>query len=198
MSSHNQFNPNYKTSICKYANIGCKHQDKCWYAHNKDELRFRFCVNGTNCLNINICPYLHPNQEINKDEYYMKTLIKSDILGIDKSLVKKELDMLNNKFIIDIDCSEEEVEEDIEIISQNLNDTLESLNKMSINDNSDNDMEHHIINFTNEWNKDSKQFYELKQTEKINININIDATELEIERVLKFLKMMNINFEINN
>lgn len=198
MSSQMNFNPNYKTGICKYAHIGCKHQDKCWYAHNKDELRYRICVNGLNCLNRLNCPYVHPNQEIDKNEYYMKTLLKSDILGIDKNMVKRELECLNNKFIIDIDTSDDENEDNIETISQILDDTLKSLNNMSINDNeNDKDLEKHIINFTNEWNRDSGQFYELKNTNK-NINLNINANEFEIERLLKYLKMMNINFELKD
>ena len=101
-------NPNFKTSVCKYAYVGCKQQKNCWYAHNKNELRQRYCVNSNKCCDQTCC-YLHPNQSIDKDEYYLKVLLKSDVLGIDKNIIKRHI---NDKFIIEIENEDYENNED--------------------------------------------------------------------------------------
>lgn len=186
-NSHNP-NPNYRTSICKYANIGCKQQERCWYAHNKEELRQRFCIKGENCMDKNECCYLHPNQNLSKDQYFIKTLLKSEVIGIDKKLLKTQLESLSNRFLIELDFIDlEEFESE----------PFENSNEINNNEN-DKELENYISKFTLEWNNNPNQFYDMKESEKRNITLNINGNDVEIERLLKYLKMMNIEHNLQN
>jgi hypothetical protein len=133
-----QHQPNqliHKTSICKYANIGCKQRDTCWYAHNKEELRYRNCSNGTKCLK-HECPFVHGDILPDKDVYYLRVILNSNIIGIDNNLISKELNTLANienkqkqiqsykKFVIELD------EDDIDCANNNSN-------KIKFDDNSE-------------------------------------------------------------
>lgn len=178
-------NPNFKTSICKYAYIGCKQPHKCWYAHNKEELRPRFCINGVNCGDKNCC-YLHPNKNINKDEYYLKILLKSDILGVDKNNVKKQLDMISTKLIIEFDNDE---------INDYKTNNVINLNEKDSED-EDIEMKKYIEEFSKDWNEKPEIFYE-KVDNKKTINIDIKANDFQIQTLLNYLKIMNIDFNIN-
>jgi hypothetical protein len=192
-NSHNP-NPNYRTSICKYANIGCKQQERCWYAHNKEELRQRFCVKGENCMDKNECCYLHPNQNLSKDQYFIKTLLKSEVIGINKILLKNQLESLSNRFLIELDFIDlEEFESEDSSSESNENNESNELNK---NNENDKELENYISNFTSEWNTNPNQFYDMKESEKINITLNINGNDIEIERLLKYLKMMNIEYSL--
>ena len=184
-------NSNLKTGICKYAFIGCKQQQKCWYAHNKEELRQRHCVNGINC-NDNNCCFLHPNKNVDKDEYFFKILLKSDVLGIDKNNIKKQLDILNSKIIIDIDL-------DYDVIDDNDIDELD-LNKMNINDNENNidiELKQYIENFTEQWSIKPQQFYNLIDN-KNEITLKVKANDLQIQLLTRFMETMKIEFDIES
>jgi hypothetical protein len=187
MSNSYNPNPNYRTSICKYSHIGCKQQDKCWYAHNKEELRQRFCIKGENCIDKNECCYLHPNQKISKEQYFIKNLLKSEVLGVNKIFLKKELEILSNQFLIEIDFIDLE---DFESYNDDKN--VNSIN----NKENDRELENFISNFTSEWNNNSNQFYDIKEPENKKITLNINGNDVEIERLLKYLKMMNINYNL--
>lgn len=176
-------NPNFKTSICKYAFIGCKQPHKCWYAHNKEELRQRFCVNGVNCGD-KYCCYLHPNKNIDKDEYFLRILLKSDILGIDKNNVKKQLDLLTTKLIIHFDNDE---------ITEYKNTVVETI---QIDDNDDKELKNYIELFSKEWKETPDNFYE-KIDDKKTINIDIKANDFQIQTLLNYLKVLNIEFNVN-
>ena len=187
-------NSNIKTGICKYAFVGCKQLQKCWYAHNKEELRQRHCVNGINC-NDNNCCYLHPNKNVDKNEYFLKILLKSDVLGIDKNNIKKQLDMINTRLIIDI---EEDIEEDIEDI-----DSLE-LNKMNVNYETENnisidekDLKIYIENFTEQWKLKPEQFYDIIDN-KNEITLNIKVNDLQMQMLTHFMKTINVEFKIDS
>ena len=184
-------NSNLKTGICKYAFIGCKQQQKCWYAHNKEELRQRHCVNGINC-NDNNCCFLHPNKNVDKDEYFFKILLKSDVLGIDKNNIKKQLDILNSKIIIDIDLEYDEIDDnDIDEID---------LNKMNINDNENNidiELKQYIENFTEQWSIKPQQFYNLIDN-KNEITLKVKANDLQIQLLTRFMETMKIEFDIES
>ena len=184
-------NSNLKTGICKYAFIGCKQQQKCWYAHNKEELRQRHCVNGINC-NDNNCCFLHPNKNVDKDEYFFKILLKSDVLGIDKNNIKKQLDILNSKIIIDIDLDYDEIDDnDIDEID---------LNKMNINDNENNidiELKQYIENFTEQWSIKPQQFYNLIDN-KNEITLKVKANDLQIQLLTRFMETMKIEFDIES
>jgi hypothetical protein len=184
-------NSNLKTGICKYAFIGCKQQQKCWYAHNKEELRQRHCVNGINC-NDNNCCFLHPNKNVDKDEYFFKILLKSDVLGIDKNNIKKQLDILNSKIIIDIDLDYDEIDDnDIDELD---------LNKMNINDNENNidiELKQYIENFTEQWSIKPQQFYNLIDN-KNEITLKVKANDLQIQLLTRFMETMKIEFDIES
>ena len=184
-------NSNLKTGICKYAFIGCKQQQKCWYAHNKEELRQRHCVNGINC-NDNNCCFLHPNKNVDKDEYFFKILLKSDVLGIDKNNIKKQLDILNSKIIIDIDLEYDEIDDnDIDEID---------LNKMNINDNENNidiELKQYIENFTEQWSIKPQQFYNLIDN-KNEITLKVKANDLQIQLLTRFMETKKIEFDIES
>ena len=193
-------NPNYKTSICKYAFIGCKQQQKCWYAHNKEELRQRYCVNGINCVDDNCC-YLHPNKNVDKDEYYLKILLKSDILGLDKNNIKHQLDMIKTKIIIEIDNdTDEEFDEDLDF---DLNLDKMNLNEEDKKDNEDKDnkedeeLKNYIDNFSQQWLIKPEQFYD-KIDNKNELNLKIKANDLQIQMLTHFMKSINIEFNIES
>ena len=193
-------NPNYKTSICKYAFIGCKQQQKCWYAHNKEELRQRYCVNGTNCVDNNCC-YLHPNKNVDKDEYYLKILLKSDILGLDKNNIKHQLDMIKTKIIIEIDNdTDEEFDEDLDL---DLNLDKMNLNEEDKKDNEDKDnkedeeLKNYIDNFSQQWLIKPEQFYDTIDN-KNELNLKIKANDLQIQMLTHFMKSINIEFNIES
>ena len=191
-------NPNIKTGICKYAFVGCKQLQKCWYAHNKEELRQRHCVNGMNC-NDNNCHYLHPNQNIDKNEYFLKILLKSDVLGIDKDTVKKQLDIINTKLIIEFDNDiyeddEEDIQDDIDL----------DLNKMNLKDKTEDDLSDdekdlkiYIGNITEQWKLKPEQFYD-KNDNKNEITLNIKVNDLQMEMLTNFMKTINIDFKIDS
>lgn len=189
-------NPNYKTSICKYAFIGCKQQQKCWYAHNKEELRQRYCVNGTNCVDDNCC-YLHPNKNVDKDEYYLKILLKSDILGLDKNNIKHQLDMIKTKIIIEIDNdTDEDFDEDLylNLDKMNLNEEYKKDNENKDNK-EDEELKNHIDNFTQQWLIKPEQFYDTIDN-KNELNLKIKANDLQIQMLTHFMKSINIEFNI--
>lgn len=220
---HNHQNQHYhsnqKTSICKYAKIGCKQREKCWYAHNKDELKYRYCSNGTTC-NKQDCPFVHGDILPDKDVYYLRIILNSNIIGIDNSLIVKELNILANreikqkktetydKFIIELD------NEDYEEETENENDTDEILEKLSNLDigkwgdyeeneeeeekNVDSELENYIDNFTKKWNdkETREQFYD-KQDEveiKKDVNVMVHVSDKEFEEILKYLNSMNIEY----
>jgi hypothetical protein len=176
-------NPNFKTSICKYAHIGCKQVKNCWYAHNKSELRQRNCINGSKCYDKN-CLFIHPNQVINQDEYYLKILSKSEVIGIDKNKIKEQLELMFNKIIIELDI-EDDNEDDNKLFIE--------MNKLEIS-NEDVELENFINEVTNEWNDEPSKFY-IKNEQIKTLNLNIKANELQIEKLIKYMKMMNIEFE---
>ena len=191
-------NPNYKTSICKYAFIGCKQQQKCWYAHNKEELRQRYCVNGTNCVDDNCC-YLHPNKNVDKDEYYLKILLKSDILGLDKNNIKHQLDMIKTKIIIEIDNdTDEDFDEDLDLNldKMNLNEEYKKDNKNKDNK-EDEELKNYIDNFTQQWLIKPEQFYDTIDN-KNELNLKIKANDLQIQMLTHFMKSINIEFNIES
>ena len=201
-------NPNYKTSICKYAFIGCKQQQKCWYAHNKEELRQRYCVNGTNCVDNNCC-YLHPNKNVDKDEYYLKILLKSDILGLDKNNIKHQLDMIKTKIIIEIDNdTDEEFDEDLDLNLDKMNlneedkkDNEDKDNKDKDNEDKDNkedeELKNYIDNFSQQWLIKPEQFYDTIDN-KNELNLKIKANDLQIQMLTHFMKSINIEFNIES
>jgi hypothetical protein len=201
-------NPNFKTSVCKYAYVGCKQQNRCWYAHNKNELRQRYCINGNKCSDQTCC-YLHPNQSVDKDEYYLKVLFKSDVLGIDKNIIKRHID---DKFVIEIDnedyeSDEDEDEDNNEIVNTinttnneklNSDNVIDDDNSMEIDDfndynNDDLNLKNHIDEFTSMWNTSPESFYEMKD-DKIWKCINIKVNELQLEHILKCFQNSNIEF----
>ena len=190
MSISSNSNPNIKTSICKYAFIGCKQSQKCWYAHNKEELRQRYCINGVNCYDKNCC-FLHSNKNIDKDEYYFKILLKSDVLGIDKNNVKKQLEMINSKIIIELDYNdyENEDKDDVEI-------EIENEIKI-INSEDDNELKKYIENFTEQYKIKPEQFYN-KIDDKNEITLKVKANDLQIQMLTHFMKTMNIEFNIES
>ena len=232
-------NPNYKTSICKYAYVGCKQQKNCWYAHNKDELRQRVCLIGNNCKDSNCC-YIHPNQNIDKNIYYMKILLKSDILGINKGELKNQLEMLSNPIVVELDINDEsdsEIDNDIELLSLEtlkIDDKepeptnehenkieLEISNEPEIEDIrineyqlkkpikviSDEELKNYINEFRNEWLSNPEQFYEKNNvfdnidfyniTDKNNYTINIKTNGVQLDNLIKYMKMLNIDFNLN-
>jgi hypothetical protein len=180
-------NPNFKTSICKYAHIGCKQVKNCWYAHNKLELRQRNCINGSKCYDKNCC-FIHPNQVIDQDEYYLKILSKSEVLGLDKDKIKEQLELFLNKIIIEFD------NEDLDNLDDEDEDIFIKMNKLKIND--DVELENFINETTNGWNTEPSKFY-IKNEQIKTLNLNIKANELQIEKLMKYMKMMNIEFEEN-
>jgi hypothetical protein len=202
MSSQFQnLNPNIKTSICKYAFIGCKQQQKCWYAHNKEELRQRYCINGTSCID-NTCCYLHPNKNVDKDEYYLKILLKSDVLGINKIDVKKQLEFINSKIIIEFDNDDyqEQDEHEDNKKPECENDVDNNLNRLVENneDNEDdNELKNYIENFSHEWCNKPQQFYNLI-SDKNEITLKIKANDLQFQMISHFMKSMNIEFNIES
>jgi len=182
-------NPNFKTSICKYAHIGCKQIKNCWYAHNKSELRQRVCMNGVKCHNKSCC-YIHPNQVIDQDEYYLKILSNSEVIGLDKNTIKEQLELLHNKIIIELDYEDEHTLEDED-------EFYIKMNKLKIEpDSEDIELEKFINESANEWNTESSNFY-IKNEQIKTLNLNIKANELQIEKLMKYMKMMNIEFEEN-
>lgn len=178
-------NSNLKTSICKYAFIGCKQLHKCWYAHNKEELRQRYCINGTNCNDKNCC-YLHSNKNVDKDEYYLRILLKSDILGIDKNNIKKQLEMINSKIIIELDYNDYENDDNIEIKNE----------IKPINSEDDDELKKYIENFTEQYKIKPEQFYN-KIDDKNEITLKLKANDLQIQMLTNFMKTMNIEFNID-
>ncbi len=205
MSFSNNSNPNIKTSICKYAFIGCKQSQKCWYAHNKEELRQRYCINGVNCYDKNCC-FLHPNKNVDKDEYYLKILLKSDVLGIDKNNVKKQLDKINDKLIIEIndednedgDKNNEDNEDDISLICDNLvKCDINNDNKENMENKDDNELKNYIENFSQEWASKPEQFYNTISNNN-EIVLKIEANDLQFQMISHFMKSMNIKFNIES
>ena len=204
-------NSNIKTSICKYAYIGCKQQIKCWYAHNKDELKLRQCLNGNNCNDKNCC-FVHPSQtNIDKYEYYLKILLKSDVLGIDKNNVKKQLDKINDKFIIEInnednedkndedeDKEDDDKEDDISLICDNLvKCDINNDNKENMENKDDNELKNYIENFSEEWASKPEQFYNTISNNN-EIVLKIEANDLQFQMISHFMKSMNIKFNIES
>ena len=202
MSFSNNSNPNIKTSICKYAFIGCKQSQKCWYAHNKEELRQRYCINGVNCYDKNCC-FLHPNKNVDKDEYYLRILLKSDVLGIDKNNVKKQLEMINSKIIIELDCDdydEDDVKDDVGLTRSSLRSntcTSEKENEI-INSEDDNELKKYIENFTEQYKMKPEQFYDKVDNKKNEITLKIKTDDLQFQILTHFMKTMNIEFNIES
>ena len=212
MSVSNSSNPNIKTSICKYAFIGCKQQQKCWYAHNKEELRQRYCINGVNCDDKNCC-YLHPNKNIDKDEYYLRILLKSDVLGIDKNNIKKQIEIINSKIVIEIDNDNYDDEYDDEgpapwaersdssqlehsanrILDENIDTVKETL---TFNED-DNKLKQYIEEFTEQYKINPEQFYD-KVDNKNEITLKIKTDDLQFQILTHFMKTMNIEFNIES
>ena len=193
MSFSNNSNPNLKTGICKYAIIGCKQSQKCWYAHNKEELRQRYCINGVNCYDKNCC-FLHPNKNVDKDEYYLRILLKSDVLGIDKNNVKKQLEMINSKIIIELDCDDYENydKDDVGRVW-----TSEKENEI-INSDDDNELKKYIENFTEQYKTKPEQFYDKVDNKKNEITLKIKTDDLQFQILTHFMKTMNIEFNIES
>ena len=219
---HNHQNQHYhsnqKTSICKYAKIGCKQRETCWYAHNKDELKYRYCSNGATC-NKHDCPFVHGDILPDKDVYYLRIILNSNIIGIDNSLIVKELNILANreikqkktetydKFIIELDNDDEEE-------SENEDDTDEILEKLSNLDigkwgdyeeneeeeekNVDSELENYIDDFTKKWNdKETREHFYDKQDEveiKKDVNMMVHVSDKEFDEILKYLNSMNIEY----
>jgi len=192
MSFSNNSNPNIKTSICKYAFIGCKQSQKCWYAHNKEELRQRYCINGVNCYDKNCC-FLHPNKNVDKDEYYLRILLKSDVLGIDKNNVKKQLEMINSKIIIELDCEDYDENED----KDDIEGTWTS-EKEIINSEDDNELKKYIENFTEQYKTKPEQFYDKVDNKNNEITLKIKTDDLQFQILTHFMKTMNIEFNIES
>lgn len=68
-------NSKYKIGLCKYYSSpkGCDNGNKCSFAHGKDEIIKKKCLNGIKCWNEN-CIYNHPkdwNPENNKKECFI-------------------------------------------------------------------------------------------------------------------------------
>ena len=187
-------NSNIKTSICKYAHIGCKQINKCWYAHNKDDLRPRLCINSINCSDKSCC-FMHSGQKYDKDEYFLKILMKSDVIGLDKNSIIKKLEYMNTKIIIDLDLDySDEYNEDKDC--KDLSSELEKINLESYENEDDIKLKEYIDSFTNTWNNTPKEFYETINDKKC-INLEIKANELQLQIIQKYLQMMNIEFKIN-
>lgn len=204
MSFSNNSNPNLKTGICKYAIIGCKQSQKCWYAHNKEELRQRYCINGVNCYDKNCC-FLHPNKNVDKDEYYLRILLKSDVLGIDKNNVKKQLEMINSKIIIELDYEDYNENEDKDDIGQTCS-SLRSNTRTSenekeiniINTEDDNELKKYIEDFTEQYKMKPEQFYDKVDNKKNEITLKIKTDDLQFQILTHFMKTMNIEFNIES
>ena len=194
MSFSNNSNPNIKTSICKYAFTGCKQAKKCWYAHNKEELRQRYCINGVNCYDKN-CSFLHPNKNVDKDEYYLRILLKSDVLGIDKNNVKKQLEMINSKIIIQLDCEDYDENEDKDDIGRPS--PSEKENEI-INSEDDNKLKNYIENFTEQYKTKPEQFYDKVNNKNNEITLKIKTDDLQFQILTHFMKTMNIEFNIES
>jgi len=192
MSFSNNSNPNIKTSICKYAFIGCKQSQKCWYAHNKEELRQRYCINGVNCYDKNCC-FLHPNKNVDKDEYYLRILLKSDVLGIDKNNVKKQLEMMNSKIIIELDCDDYDENEDKDDIEKDIKKENEIINSED-----DNELKKYIENFTEQYKTKPEQFYDKVDNKNNEITLKIKTDDLQFQILTHFMKTMNIEFNIES
>jgi len=192
MSFSNNSNPNIKTSICKYAFTGCKQPQKCWYAHNKEELRQRYCINGVNCYDKNCC-FLHPNKNVDKDEYYLRILLKSDVLGIDKNNVKKQLEMINSKIIIELDCEDYDENEDKDDIEGSW-----TSEKDIINSEDDNELKKYIENFTEQYKTKPEQFYDKVDNKNNEITLKIKTDDLQFQILTHFMKTMNIEFNIES
>jgi hypothetical protein len=223
---HNQHNhqhqhkSNYKTSICKYAKIGCKQRDTCWYAHNIDELRYRHCSSSSSCSN-NDCPFVHGDTLPDKNVYYLRIILNSNIIGIDNNLITKELNILANreikqkqietydKFIIELDDEEEEEEEEEEE-KEKIDGILDELANLNIGkwgdyepDDSDLDLLEYIETYTKKWNNklERETFYDKKEeTEtKKDINMMVHVSDEEFNEIVKYLNSMNINYiKLNN
>lgn len=189
MSFSNSSNPNIKTSICKYAFIGCKQQQKCWYAHNKEELRQRYCINGVNCDDKNCC-YLHPNKNIDKDEYYLRILLKSDVLGIDKNNIKKHLEIINSKIIIEIDNDNYDDDYDND-------ENIDTIKETPSFNEDDNKLKQYIEEFTEQYKINPEQFYD-KVDNKNEITLKIKTDDLQFQILTHFMKKMNIEFKIES
>ena len=193
MSFSNNSNPNLKTGICKYAIIGCKQSQKCWYAHNKEELRQRYCINGINCYDKNCC-FLHPNKNVDKDEYYLRILLKSDVLGIDKNNVKKQLEMINSKIIIELDYEDYENDDKDDVGRPS---PSEKENEI-INSEDDNELKKYIEDFTEQYKMKPEQFYDKVDNKKNEITLKIKTDDLQFQILTHFMKTMNIEFNIDS
>lgn len=194
MSFSSASNPNIKTSICKYAFIGCKQQQKCWYAHNKEELRQRYCINGVNCDDKNCC-YLHPNKNIDKDEYYLRILLKSDVLGIDKNNIKKQLELINTKIIIEID--NDNYDDDYDDDDYDNDENIDTIKETPSFNEDDNELKRYIENFTEQYKINPEQFYD-KVDNKNEITLKIKTDDLQFQILTHFMKTMNIDFKIES
>ena len=198
-----QHQANYKTSICKYAKIGCKQRNTCWYAHDMDELRYRHCSNGTSCLKQD-CPFVH-GELPTKDVYYLRIILNSNIIGIDNNLIVKELNILANKeikqkkietyekFVIELDTEDEDM--DCEENDENIENILDGISKLEIGkwgdyeENTDDKMDidygnkecvdlelsNYIEDFTKKWNnKESReQLYDKQEETEIKKDVNM-------------------------
>ena len=215
---HNQ--SNQKTSICKYAKIGCKQRETCWYAHNKDELKYRYCSNGATC-NKQDCPFVHGDILPDKDVYYLRIILNSNIIGIDNSLIVKELNILANreikqkktetydKFIIELDNEDEEESEN----EDDTDEILEELSNLDIGkwgdyeedkidevDENKNDLElkNYIDEVTKKWSdkETREQFYDIQEEVEIkkDVNMMVHVSDNEFEEILKYLNSMNIEY----
>lgn len=198
---HNQLN--HKTSICKYAKIGCKQRDTCWYAHNKEELRYRKCSNGINCLK-NECPFVHGDILPDKDVYYLRVILNTNIIGIDSNLIIKELNTLANrenkqkqmqtykKFVIELDEDDMNCEDE----RDDMDEILDGISNLEIGkwgdyeENTEDDkmdidcgnkecvdleLSKHIDEFTRKWDdkENREQFYDKKELEIEKKDINM-------------------------
>ena len=218
---HQHSQSNHKTSICKYAKIGCKQRDTCWYAHNKDELKYRYCANGTTC-NKQDCPFVHGDTLPDKDVYYLRIILNSNIIGIDNSLIVKELNILANreikqkkietydKFVIEFEEDEEDEENEENEEKSSTDEILEELSNLDIGkwgdyeeteevneNNNDSELKNYIDDFTKKWNnEDREQFYDKQEEVEIkkDVNMMIHVSDKEFDEILKYLNSMNIDY----
>ncbi|KAF8821974.1 zinc finger (CCCH type) motif-containing protein [Cardiosporidium cionae] len=75
----------YKTKMCPYLDRKCKHEDNCFFAHTKEELRplpnltkTRLCpafLESGKCLNGTFCKCAHSMQELRATDWFLKTKV---------------------------------------------------------------------------------------------------------------------------
>lgn len=210
---HQHHQLNHKTSICKYAKIGCKQKDTCWYAHNMDELKYRYCSSGSSCSKQD-CPFVHGNELPDKNVYYLRIILNSNIIGIDNNLITKELNILANKeikqkqintydkFIIELDEENDDNEDEVldklsELDIGKWGDYNEELEDNELK-NVDLELSNYINDITEKWNDKTERenFYEKRQETEIkkDINMMVHVSDSEFNEILRYLESMNIEY----